>query len=97
MQTTPGYNDYGVQSIVSAPTDENVVYMVFGDGHCYRSDTKGDLWTKTTMHTYVEQNGTARFQGERLAVDPLNSDIVYYGSRHDGLLRTLNGGQSWML
>ena len=28
MGTTPGYNDYGVQSIASAPSDENIVYMV---------------------------------------------------------------------
>lgn len=95
LRTTSGYNDYGVQSIVSAPGEKNVVYMVFGDGFCYRSENMGDTWTQTALQTYVEQNGTARFQGERLAVDPLNSDIVYYGSHEDGLLRTIDGGTSW--
>ena len=37
-----------------------------------------------------------RGMGERLAVDPSNSNIIYFGSRSDhGLWRSTNGGASF--
>jgi hypothetical protein len=48
LQTTPGDNDYGVQSIVPAPADGNIVYMVFGDGYRYRSENIGDTQVRTS-------------------------------------------------
>ncbi|HUX94961.1 MAG TPA: T9SS type A sorting domain-containing protein [Bacteroidales bacterium] len=86
---------YGVGSIASAPGDENVVYMIFANGNFYRSDNKGDRWEKKALNVYVEPNGEGRQQGERIGVDPANSNIVYYGSNMDGLKRTLDGGDTW--
>ncbi|KAJ3307901.1 hypothetical protein HDU76_004277 [Blyttiomyces sp. JEL0837] len=37
----------------------------------------------------------ARQQSERLAVDPNNESVVYYGTRVDGLQQTTDGGQTW--
>src|SRR5581483_3685197 len=40
-------------------------------------------------------NEDGRGLGERLAVDPQDTDIVYFGSRHDGLQRSVDRGRSW--
>ncbi|MEL6614628.1 MAG: T9SS type A sorting domain-containing protein [Bacteroidota bacterium] len=62
-----------------------------------RSDDDGQTWTATDFPTDIAMGGNAywRRAGERLAVDPSNSDVVYFGSRVDGLWRTDDGGASW--
>ncbi|MEM1054611.1 MAG: T9SS type A sorting domain-containing protein [Bacteroidota bacterium] len=62
-----------------------------------RSDDDGATWTATAFPREVGMagNGSWRRAGERLAVDPNNSDVVYFGSRVDGLWRTLDGGATW--
>ncbi len=94
-----GFFEYdGVASIVSAPSDGNRLYMAFVDRLFY-SDDQGDNWkvgatSKGAIH--MEPNARAgRLQGERLAVDPNNKDVVYYGSNKDGLLVSNNGGKNW--
>jgi hypothetical protein len=39
--------------------------------------------------------GPGRGLGERLAIDPANTDILYFGTRHDGLFRSLDRGLAW--
>jgi len=43
----------------------------------------------------VHGNGMGRGNGEALAVDPNNSDIMFYGSRNRGLFRSTNNGRTW--
>lgn len=101
-----GYNKYlGVDSIVGAPSDANIAYMILGDepykptvGQVFKSTNKGDNWTATQFKQHgvkVEANGEGRQEGERLAVDPVNSGVVYFGSISDGLWSTDNGGDAW--
>ncbi|HSI82788.1 MAG: WD40/YVTN/BNR-like repeat-containing protein [Candidatus Methylacidiphilales bacterium] len=101
-----GYARYaGVDSIVSAPKDPNVAYMAFcgrphelGPGQIYKSTNKGDNWTPTSFGTHKVKmlpNGKGRQEGERLAVDPVNTDVVYFGSIQDGLWLTEDGGANW--
>ena len=40
-------------------------------------------------------NDTGRGMGERLAVDPNNSAILYYGSRGSGLYKSVDSGATW--
>lgn len=101
-----GYGKYsGVDSIVGAPSDANVAYMSLGaepykasPGQVFRSTNRGETWTATQFHktgVKTEANGEGRQDGERLAVDPANSNVVYYASITDGLWFTENGGEAW--
>jgi hypothetical protein len=88
----------GVLDVTSAPDDENRAYMAFR-GYVYRSDNKGDRWTKTSgPNTAMEANDNGvecRVCNNRLLVDPANREVVYFGSQNDGLFRSDNGGANW--
>lgn len=102
-----GYGRYlGVDSIVGAPSEANVAYMAMGGkpyeltpGQVFRSTNKGDTWTPTKFleqtKVRVEANGEGRQEGERLAVDPVNSSVVYFASITDGLWSSDNAGETW--
>jgi hypothetical protein len=98
-----GYGRYsGVDSVVSAPHDPNIAYMAFtGDaksGQIFRSTDRGEHWTATRFDqcgVRMEPNGEGRQRGERLAVDPANSDVVYFASVANGLWTTDDGGKTW--
>lgn len=40
-------------------------------------------------------NGMGRGNGEALAIDPNNSDIMFYGSKNRGLWKSTNNGSTW--
>ena len=89
--------DYmGVDSIVGAKSDPQRAYMAYGN-KIYKSNNQGDKWleTGTNFNAKVYANGPGRQAGERLGVDPLNKDVVYYGSVRDGLWFTSDGGAHW--
>jgi photosystem II stability/assembly factor-like uncharacterized protein len=69
------------------------VYLALNDG-VYRSDDRGDNWTKVFATTY-NGNGDLRWTGECLAVDSLTSTVIYAGTRSDGLYRSTSTGSSW--
>jgi photosystem II stability/assembly factor-like uncharacterized protein len=86
----------GVLSIVSAPSDPAVAYMAYLD--CvYRGDSRGDRWERTNLPSIKMKpnDDSSKLAGERLAVDPANPNIAYFGSIDDGLWRTRDGGDSW--
>jgi photosystem II stability/assembly factor-like uncharacterized protein len=100
------YGKYaGVDSLVGAPKNPDIAYMAFAglpygetDGQIFKSTNRGDTWSPTGFlvnKVKMEPNGEGRQEGERLAVDPVNSDVVYYGSLADGLWRTHDGGGTW--
>jgi len=43
----------------------------------------------------VHGNGMGRGNGEALAVDPNNSNIMFYGSKNRGLFKSTNNGAAW--
>jgi hypothetical protein len=100
------YGKYaGVDSLVSAPKNPDIAYMAFAglpygetEGQIFKSINRGDTWVATSFlgcKVKMEPNGHGRQEGERLAVDPANSDVVYYGSLANGLWVTQNGGGAW--
>ncbi|MEM7581122.1 MAG: exo-alpha-sialidase [Cyanobacteria bacterium P01_A01_bin.80] len=68
-------------------------------GEVIVSKDRGNTWKPTGLskkNVFMGPNQKYRSDtGERLAVDPNNSEIVYFGSRRDGLWRK-SGNQEWM-
>ena len=89
-------NYMGVLSIASAPTNGNTVYMAFNDG-IFKSLDKGENWIRTNFPQMqmMPNSDDSKLSGERLAVDPLNENIVYFGSINSGAFRTVDGGITW--
>ena len=43
----------------------------------------------------VHGNGTGRGNGERIAVDPSDGNVIYAGGRTGGIIRSEDGGKTW--
>ena len=61
-----------------------------------RSSDKGETWEVTTLPFKVGGNMPGRGMGERLAVDPKNSQILFFGARSgNGLWKSIDGGATF--
>ena len=88
-------NSQGVYEIKIAPSNTNILYMTYL-GDVYRSDDRGESWSATSFpHVTIEVNDPYRMNGQKMAVDPNNPDVVYVGTPQNGLFVTTDGGDSW--
>ncbi len=94
---------YQVESMAIDPKNPDVVYASVdgsngGGGDILKSTDKGSTWQSTGMvvnKIYIAGNDPWRgSSGERLMVDPNNSDILYYASRKNGLWKK-EGSTVW--
>jgi len=93
----------GIESLALDPTDANKVYMATGmysqswagNGAMLRSSDRGNTWQKTDMPIKMGGNEDGRSNGERLAVDPNQPSILFFGSRKNGLWKSTDAGVSW--
>jgi len=93
----------GIDSLAVDPSDPNRVYLAAGtyssswagNGAILRSDNQGRTWQRTDMPFKMGGNETGRFDGERLAVDPNDGEILFFGSRRDGLWNSADRGATW--
>ena len=93
----------GVESIAVDPADPNRVYLACGtytnprtpNGAILRSDNQGQSFQRTDVPLKFGGNEDGRGNGERLAVDPRDGHILYLGTRHDGLWRSIDRGATW--
>ena len=94
-------NYLGGESIAADPVDANIVYAAAGmyrsngNGVILRSTDQGNTWTVNNIGVPMGGNEDGRGMGERLAVDPNNNTILYFGSRTAGLRKSTNSGTSW--
>ncbi len=96
--SNPNYR--GVESIVPDPVDPNVLYAAVGTYHrepaaIMRSANRGKTWTIVPVSFRMGGNEDGRGLGERLAIDPNDTSILYFGSRFDGLQRSTDRGTTW--
>jgi hypothetical protein len=85
----------GVYEIQIAPSNSNILYMMY-EGYVFESSNKGTTWTQTAFTPVTENpNGPYRMDGQKMAVDPDNPNIVYVGTPQNGLFATTNGGATW--
>ncbi len=94
-------NDLGGESIAPDPVNANIVYAAAGmyrtngNGVILRSTDQGRTWTTNSIPVPMGGNENGRGMGERLAVDPNNDTILYFGSRTAGLWKSTNSGATW--
>jgi xyloglucan-specific exo-beta-1,4-glucanase len=95
---------YGVEALALDPQNANNVYMLCGTNYVgngksaiLKSTDKGNTFTYTDLtNTFkVHGNGDGRGNGERLAVDPKNSNILFCGTRANGLWKSIDAGVTW--
>gem|GEM_PF-1140563 len=63
-------------------------------GTILKSTDRGDSWTDLHVPIVVHPNSTQAY-GERIQVDPANSNIVWVVTDQNGALRSENAGSSW--
>ncbi|KAL1875766.1 Xyloglucanase [Diaporthe australafricana] len=105
ITTDVNWNRWGVDALALDPQDDTKVYVALGmytnswdpnNGVIARSSDKGATWTQTTLPFKVGGNMPGRGMGERLAVDPANSKIIYFGARSgNGLYKSTDGGATF--
>jgi len=96
-------NLMGVESIAVDPAHANRVYLACGtytnartpNGAILRSDDGGKSFKRTDVPFKFGGNEDGRGNGERLVVDPRDGRILYLGTRHDGLWRSVDRGVTW--
>ena len=83
-----GYDQANVYSIAIAPQNSNVMYCGTEDGVIFKSVDKGQHWFS------VSDNMPANSVSS-LAIDPNDINIVY-AKLFDIVVKTINGGSSWL-
>src|ERR1019366_3098691 len=93
-------NLMGIESIGLDPSDPKRVYLAAGtysrgDAAILRSDDQGKTFQRTDVSFKMGGNETGRFNGERLAVDPNDGKILFFGSRAAGLWKSGDRAVTW--
>jgi hypothetical protein len=94
-------NYMGGESIAPDPVDPNIVYAAggmylgSGNGVILRSTNQGTTWTVNNIPVPMGGNANGRGMGERLAVDPNHTSILLFGSRENGLYKSIDSATSW--
>jgi hypothetical protein len=95
-------SDYQVEALGVAPSDPANVYMLVGStsdespgARILRSHDAGRNWTVHPTDWYVGGNDKWRQGGARIAVDPSDPQVLYVGTRRNGLQMSRDGGETW--
>jgi hypothetical protein len=96
-------NLMGVESIAIDPSDPDRVYLACGmytnatspNAAILRSDDRGRTFQRTDLPFKMGGNEDGRGNGERLQVDPNDGNVIYFGSRLNGLWRSVDRGVTW--
>lgn len=95
---------YGTEALALDPQDARRVYILGGTSYfsggktvIFRSSDYGATFdtVNVTSQILAHGNGMGRQTGEKLAVDPQNSAILFCGSRTKGLFRSQDTGKTW--
>ena len=91
-----GIRNYAVYSLAVSPAAPDLVYMLTDGGLCKSTD-RAQTWSfiaDSDEHKLDIQS--ARSKSIRaIAIDPVNAEIVYAGSRTGRLFKSVTGGASW--
>ena len=94
----------GVEALAIDPQATNKLYMLTGISYfnggasrILRSNDYGKTFTTIDVSSQFKAhgNGLGRQNGERLAVDPNKSGVLYCGTRWNGLFKSIDDGATW--
>ncbi len=94
----------GVESLAFDAKNPAKLYLLCGTEYFSNgktclliSEDYGETFTRTelTEQIKIHGNGMGRGNGEKMAVDPKNSDIIYIGGRTGGLIKSTDGGKTF--
>lgn len=97
----PAGTPTNVESVAIDSNSDGTIYAAVGNslernGVFLKTVDGGESWrTLSGPPVPVQGNADFRWAGERLTVDPNNSDVLYFGSRTVGLWSSDNGGERW--
>jgi photosystem II stability/assembly factor-like uncharacterized protein len=96
-----------VESIGVDANNRNVLYVAAGSSRwnkphdVLKTTDGGKTWQRTFVKNekgedvMSEGNGPNKQGGERLVVDPNSPNVLFFGSRNDGLFTSRNGAKTW--
>ena len=94
----------GIDGLAFAENEPNKLYLIAGTEYFSNgktclliSDDYGKTFTRTDLTDMIKVhgNGMGRGNGERIAVDPKNSNIIYIGGRTGGMIKSTDGGKTF--
>jgi hypothetical protein len=95
----------GTEAVATDPSDPDRLYVAGGtytngwdpnNGAILRSTDRGDTFEVTPLPFKLGGNMPGRGMGERLAIDPNDDSILYFGARDGkGLWRSQDFGATW--
>ncbi len=94
----------GIESLALDPNDPDRLYMLagisyFNNGNTavLRSEDRGETFdlVNVTNQFRAHGNGMGRQNGEKMQVDPNAGNILYTGTRWNGLFRSTDYGATW--
>lgn len=90
----------GGEAIGLDPQNPEVIYIAVGKytdkpGTIYKSSDRGKTWQGSNLQVAMGGDEDKRWAGNRLVVSPRDRNLVLFGSRRDGLWRSLDGGKTW--
>lgn len=95
------WNYYGVEALALDPQNPELVYLALGkytasgNGRLWKSSDRGHTWTESDLQVPMGGDEEKRWAGNRLAVNPQDSNILLFGSRTEGLWRSTDQGLHW--
>ena len=95
------YDHYsGGEALALDPQNPDLVYIAVGKysdrpGTIFKSTDRGETWQKSNLAVPMGGDEDLRWGGDRLVVSPTDSNLLLFGSRKDGLWRSLDGGMNW--
>jgi hypothetical protein len=86
----------GCYEVAIAPSNTQIFYMNYANT-MWKSSNQGSTWTQLTGFGTVVCNPNSNYAqfGQRIAVDPNNTNIVYSGTDTNGVYVSSNGGTTW--
>ncbi|WP_440962830.1 exo-alpha-sialidase [Massilia sp. GER05] len=94
----------GIDALAIDPRDADNIWLLAGIAYLnggrtaiLHSTDAGKTFSIVDVSSQFKThgNGMGRQDGERLAVDPGNSKLLYVGTRRDGLFKSVDAGRTW--